>query len=193
MTVLLGTEKAFGYAEVEQTVKLSVQPAVSIEKKVSVESGTINARTGAHSGLNASFLLQTNGSDEEYDFIVGSKIMVSDGAEVSAYTDNGALIFGNVTVLPTLSAVNDIKQAGKNNKNVIAYPIDMTITNSMEVDYQANKVTEEGLGCYTVLVKDSAEGTVTQTVGTTPVPDTFSLADEAGVYKSTVYFTAISK
>ena len=193
ITVLFGTAKAFGYAEVEQTVKLSVQPAVSIQKTISTENGTINARTGAHSGLNASFLVQTNGTDDDYDFIIGSKILTSDSAEVSAYTNNGDLIFGNISSLPTISAVNDIKQGGKNNMNVIAYPVNMTITNSMDISYQANKTTDEGLGCYVVLVNDKSEGSVTQTVGTTPVADSFSLADEAGVYKATVYFTAVNK
>ena len=54
-TVLTGTVKAFGYAEVEQTINLSVQPSVAIEKTTSNESGTINPRTGVHAGLNASF------------------------------------------------------------------------------------------------------------------------------------------
>ena len=192
-TVLFGTAKAFGYAEVEQTVKMSVQPAVSIQKTVSTEIGTINARTGTHGGLNASFLVQTNGNDDDYDFIIGSKIITSDDAEVSAYTNNGELIFGNVTSLPTISAVNDIKQGGKNNMNVIAYPVDMSVTNSMSVAYQSNKATDEGTGCYVVLVNDNSEGTVTQVIGTTPVTDSFSFADEAGVYKATVYFTAVNK
>ena len=69
----------------------------------------------------------------------------------------------------------------------------MVTTNSMEVTYQASKTTDEGTGCYVLLAKEAQEGTVTQTVGTTPITDTFSFADEAGVYKSTVYFTAISK
>lgn len=193
MTVLASTEKAFGYAEVEQAVTLSVQPAVSIQKTISTENGTINPRTGAHTGLNASFSLQTNGTDDDYDFIIGSKIQAADGNEVSAYTDNGALLFGNTTSLPSISAINDAKQGGKDNSNVIAYPLEMVTTNSMEVTYQASKTTDEGTGCYVILAKDAQEGTVTQTVGATPITDTFSFADEAGVYKSTVYFTAISK
>lgn len=192
-TVLFGTEKAFGYAEVEQAVTLSVQPAVAIQKTVSTETGTINPRTGVHTGLNASFSIQTNGTDDDYDFIIGAKILSSEGTEVSAFTDNGALLFANTMSLPTLSAINNAKQGNKENSNVIAYPIEMTITNPMEVSYQAGKTTTEGTGCYVVLIKETQEGTVTQTVGVTPVSDTYSFADEAGSYKSTVYFTAVSK
>ena len=71
-TVLYSTDKAFGYAEVEQAVNLSVQPAVAIQKTISIENGTINPRTGVHTGLNASFSVQTNGTDDDYDFIIGS-------------------------------------------------------------------------------------------------------------------------
>ena len=105
----------------------------------------------------------------------------------------GDFIFGNTTSLPSISAINNAKQGGKDNSNVIAYPIELTITNPMEVSYQASKETEHGTGCYVVLIKETPEGTVTQTVGINPVVDTFSYADEAGSYKSVVYFTAISK
>ena len=112
-TVLTSTVKAFGYAEVEQAVSLSVQPAVSIQKTVSMENGTINPRTGTHTGLNASFSIQTNGTDDDYDFIIGSRIQAADGNEVSAFTNNGALLFGNTTSLPSISAINNAKQGGK--------------------------------------------------------------------------------
>lgn len=191
--VLFGTEKAFGYAEVEQAVTLSVQPAVSIQKTVSMENGTINPRNGIHTGLNASFILQTNGTDDDYDFIVGAKIQTDEGKEVSAFTDNGALLFGNTTTLPNISAIDDAKQGGKDNGNVIAYPVEMAVTKPMEVSYHVDKVTEEGTGCYVVLVNGASEGTLTQTVGTNPVTDSYSFADGAGSYKSVVYFTAISK
>ena len=93
--VLNSTDKAFGYAEVEQAVNLSVQPAVAIQKTISIENGTINPRTGVHTGLNASFSVQTNGTDDDYDFIIGSKIQSAEGNEVSAYTNKGELLFEN--------------------------------------------------------------------------------------------------
>ena len=192
-TVLYSTEKAFGYAEVEQAVNLSVQPAVAIQKTISIENGTINPRTGVHTGLNASFSVQTNGTDDDYDFIIGSKIQSAEGNEVSAYTNKGELLFGNTTSLPNISAINDAKQGGKNNSNVIAYPIEITTTGNLEASYQSGKATEYGTGCYVVLMKSDYEGTVSQTVSPTPVTNSYSFADEAGSYKSVVYFTAISK
>ena len=192
-TVLVGTVKAFGYAEVEQMVNTSVQPAVAIEKTSSSENGTINPETGVHEGLSASFTLKTNGTDENYDFIVGAKINTIDG-EVSGYTSGGALLFANTTTLPTTSAVNNAKIGNTDNRNVIAYPITMNITTPMEVSYDNTRITDEGKGCYIVKVKTANEGTLTQTVGTTPVSETYAVGqDEAGTYKATVYFTAVSK
>lgn len=185
--------KAFGYAEVEQTINTSVQPAVAIEKLYSNESGSINPLTGTHSGLSASFKLQTNGTDDDYDFIVGARINSIDG-EVSGYTSNGALLFGNTSSLPTSLAIEDARLGGKNNRNVIAYPIDMNITNPMSVKYDGSRATEEGSGCYIIKINNGSEGTLTQTVGNTPVANTYSIGqDEAGTYKATVYFTAVSK
>lgn len=193
ITVLTCTVSAYGYAEVEQTVTLSVQPSVSIEKITSNESGTINPKTGIHTGLSASFKLQTNGTDDDYDFIVGSKINTIDG-EVSAYTDTGALLFGNATALPTVTAVENAKTGGNDNRNVIAYPISINITNPMEVSYDPSKTTSEGNGCYVVKINTGTEGTLTQTISSSPVANTYSIgSDEAGTYRSTVYFTAISK
>lgn len=193
MTVLFSTVKAFGYAEVEQAVNTSVQPAVAIEKISSMESGTINPKTGVHSGLSASFSLKTNGTDNDYDFIVGSKILTTDG-EVSAYTPNGYLLFGNTTVLPTSISVENAKSGGRDNRNVIAYPITINVTNPMSVSFDGSKDTKEGTGCYVVKTNGSYEGTLSQQIGSTPVSNTYSLgSDEAGTYKSVVYFTAISK
>ena len=134
-TVLTGTVKAFGYAEVEQTINLSVQPSVAIEKTTSNESGTINPRTGVHAGLNASFKLQTNGTDEDYDFIVGARITTIDG-EVSAFSNDKNLMFGNTTVLPTNAAVENAKTGGTNNANVITYPFTVSVTEPMELSFE---------------------------------------------------------
>ena len=184
------TVKAFGYAEVEQAVALSVQPSVAIQKTVSVEAGTIDPANGSHSGLSASFSIQTNGTDDNYDFIVGSKINTYDG-EVSAYGQNGCLLFGNTTSLPTATAIANAKAGNIDNANVIAYPVSMEITNPMTVEFGTNATYGE---CYIVKVNTGTEGTLTQVIGQTPVANTYSLGqDQSGTYKSTVFFTAVSK
>ena len=192
-TVLSGTAKAFGYAEVEQTINLSVQPSVSIEKTSSNESGTISPKTGVHNGLSASFKIQSNGTDDDYDFIVGSKITSMDG-EVSAYSNSGGIMFANTTVLPTATAVENARTGGKDNANVIVYPLTNTVTDPMSVIFDETKSTDEGVGCYVVKISTASEGTLTQTVGGTPVANSYSVGgDQAGTYKATVYFTAVSK
>lgn len=193
-TVLFNTEMAFSYAEVEQAVTMSVQPSVAIEKKVSLESGKIDPVSGTHTGLNASFTLTTNGTDNDYHFILGSKINTIDG-EVNGYGQNGSLLFGNVTSLPLVSAVENARIGGKDNANVIAYPVTVEITTPMTVQFGTNSTYGQ---CYVVKVNStSAEGitgTLTQTVKQSPITGTYAIGhDEAGTYKSTVFFTAISK
>ena len=66
---LVGATRDYGYAEVEQSVTTDVQPSVAISKTISQESGSIEPSTGVNTGLNASFNIQTNGTDDDYDFI----------------------------------------------------------------------------------------------------------------------------
>ena len=107
MTASLGAVKAYGYAEAEQSVLTDVQPAVAIEKQTSsIENASANGETGAHTGLQSVFSIQTNGTDSDYDFIITSKIL-TDGGEVSAYGNNGSLLFGNTLAAPTQAAIDD--------------------------------------------------------------------------------------
>lgn len=199
MIVYLSTIEAFAADDAVQTLTVSVPPAVAIEKTVSSETGNITPSTGVHPGLNASFKLQTNGTDNNYLFIVGSKIITTGGVEVSAYSNDGtSLLFGRSDkeeFYPTTEAVENARVGGKNNPNVIAYPISqMNITAPMSVEYQASQDTDEGTGCYVVKVNSAKEGTLTQIIGGTPVAGSYTLGnDTAGSYKAVVYFTAIGK
>lgn len=192
MTAGLCGTQVYGNTEVEQVLQTSVQPAVAISNSTaSIENGEINPETGIHSGLRSVFTLQTNGNDDNYDFIVTSAIQAEAG-NVSAYGTDGSLLFGNTTELPTESAISDAKIGGKNNKNVIAYPVTATITAPMTVEYQPSY----GLygDCYVVKVNNTSEGTLQHVVGTSPVANTFIIGqDAAGTYKATVTFTAVSK
>ncbi len=189
-TVLISTVQTYGYAEVEQSVTTDVQPSVAISKLASQEAGTIDPTTGASSGLNASFKLQTNGNDENYDFVVSAKINTIDG-EVSAYGQNGYLLFGNTIALPTSSAIENAKMGNKKNPNVIAYPLNMSITSPMSVEFGNSPIYGDS---WIVKVNSGTEGTLTQSIGQAPVNNTYSIGeDEAGTYSATVTFTAISK
>jgi hypothetical protein len=134
--------------------------------------------------------LQTNGTDDNYDFIITSSIL-SESGQVSAYTNNGSLMFGNLTVKPTDADIIDVKASGNNNKNVIAYPVSAFVTSPMTINFQ--KGYKEYGDCYVVNVNDKTEGTVRHVLGQTPVSGSYSFQDQAGSYQSTVMFTAVSK
>ena len=71
ITVLTCTVKAYGYAEAEQSIQTAVQPTVTIEKSdSSIENTSANAEKGTHSGLRSVFDLKTNGTDDNYDFLM---------------------------------------------------------------------------------------------------------------------------
>ncbi len=126
-TVVAG--KAYGYAEAEQALQTSVQPAVSIIKSdASIENLGANPEQGTHSGFRTIFNLETNGTDDDYDFLIESSILTS-GGTVSAYGNNGCILFGHTLATPTMEAIDNAKAGGNNNANVIAYPVTIETTN----------------------------------------------------------------
>lgn len=192
MTVVATTGVSYAYAEAEQSIQTTVQPSVSIEKTASsIETGSVNALDGTHTGLKSVFALKTNGDDGNYDFILSSRIKTTSG-EVSAYGNNGQLLFAHTLTVPTESDIADAKAGGNNNKNVIAYPVNATVNSPMTVGFYNNYGAYGD--CYVVKVNASQDGTVTHSVGTTPVSGSYSIGqDQAGTYQSVVYFTAVSK
>ena len=200
ISVLISTVGAFAATSVQQTLSVSAEPTVAIEKTSYVQSGQINPETGVHSGLNASFSLQTNGTDDDYTFVVGSSIISAGNVEVSAFSDDGqAILFGRANeeeYLPTLEAIQDAKAGGNNNPNVIAYPIaSMTIDSPMTVEFvKGLSVSENLTDCYQVKLNGGTEATLRQVIGGSPIPGTYMTGpDKAGSYRAVVYFTAISK
>ena len=193
-TVLFSTGKAFADAEVEQTGILSVPPTISIVKESASEGGSINPKTGINTGnLTATFALETNVYDEEYNFVICSKIETIGDSAISGYTNKGELIFTNTSNPPTIEAIEDVKQGGNNNPNVIAYGVEYIVPETMSIFYDPSKETNEGVGCYVLLVNNTPEGKITQNIKPNPVDKSYSYADQAGTYKSTVYFTAVAK
>ena len=192
MAVSFGTVKSYGYAEAEQSVQTTVQPSVAISKQSSsIDLGSINPTTGVSTGLNTVFSIQTNGSDDDYDFVIQATIPVEEGL-VSAYGNDGCLLFANTASSPTAEAIENAKTGGSNNKNVIAYPVTVTTSEPMTSEFQKNY----GLygDCYVIKINSSSNGTVTHIVGHTPVQGTYSVGqDQAGTYQATVTFTAYSK
>ena len=174
--------------EVEQTIQLSVQPFVSVQKDSnSTETGKVNPATGVHGGLHTIYDIHTNGTDSDYDFTVTSTIM-TEGGEVSAYGNNGILLFGHTLAYPLQDAITNAKAGGNNNKNVIAYPTSTTITSPMTSTYTTS---ENG---YVIKTNDATDGTFTHNVSGTPVSGTYNVAqDEAGTYQATIILTVKPK
>lgn len=183
--------KAYGYAEAEQALQTSVQPAVSIVKSdASIENLDANPERGTHSGFRTIFNLETNGTDDDYDFLIESSILTS-GSTVSAYGNNGCILFGHTLATPTLDAIENAKAGGNNNANVIAYPVTVSATSPLTTSFDGGN--SKG-SCYVIKINGGTEGTVTHTVGGTPINGTYSVGqDQAGTYQATVTFTAYSK
>lgn len=190
ISVLISTVESYGYTEVGQTVQLAAQPAVSVKKVSAKESGFINAYNGSHEGMNASFLLQTNGTDDDYDFIVNSTLTISEGT-YSGFSKNGNLLFINTNARPTVEAVNDAIQEGSKNPNVIVYPFEVEVTSPMTAEYGTHST--QG-NCYMIKVNNQSEGTINQIVKGSAVTGTYNLGiDQAGPYQAVVYITTVSK
>ncbi len=199
IAIILASPKAFGYAEVPQTIQTVVPAAVDVSSiNTSAASGTINPEAGVSSAAYATFQIQTNGEDDKYDYILTAKVNTSDSANVNAYSQNGStvyLLLGNTANLPTTSAINDVKTNSPtpiNNKNVIAYPITNTLTNLSSATL-TNNAAYGGL-CYVIKTGSSQKGTIKQAIGTAPMNNTYSsITDTAGTYQAVLTLTANRK
>ncbi|MCQ2743704.1 MAG: hypothetical protein MJ230_02765 [bacterium] len=178
-------------SEITQLLKASVPPTVSINKSTaSVEGGTIDPSTGVNSGIKSVFTVETNGGDSDYDFYITSTFPIN-GTARSAYDGNGNIMFGNLNVLPTESAVDDAIAGGTHNANVISYPVIITTSGEMTV---SPTVHAPYGNCYKMLLNGEQEGTLTHTIGTTPATNTYILSqDAAGSYQATIILTAVAK
>lgn len=191
--VLAGTVKAFGYAQVQQRLRTTAEPAVAIEKIGENNQGEIDPLTGSHSGLNASFNLTTNSDDSGYDYIISS--ITPTTTPTSAFGNIGgvkAIVFVNVNNEPTYQDIERAKMGNKLNRNCIAYPITMNIDSPMTVEYVPDTV-QYG-NCWQVRVNGGETGTLVQTISGTPVAGTFNIGhDSSGSYQAIITFTAIAK
>lgn len=175
----------------------AVQPSVSIEKSSqSREAASLDVTTGRlDSVLQSVFTLQTNETDENYDFIITSTVQ-KDGGVDSGYGLNGStptLLFTNTAKLPTNADIANAKQSGSVNCNVIAYPVTLILTNGNMS--QSFKKSYGSYGdCFVIKVNGETSGTIVHNLGQQPAGQTYKVGqDAAGTYKSTVTFTAVSK
>ena len=190
-SVLFSTQEAFSQASTVQTLSTSVQSAVAIEKVSSMEQGSISPVTGEISGsLTSSFNLQIN-DENSYEFVIYSTLSTADST-VSAFDQNGNLLFSNIDNLPTGSAVEKAKLNQEGNANVIGYPFELSLDENMAVTFTNDKTYDD---CYKINFTNAAtSGNLIQTVSGNPTANTYTVGeDTAGTYKATVYITAVAK
>ena len=172
-------------------------PTVSVEKhSSSIESATVNVSNGMNQGpsLMSAFTLRTNGTDDDYDFVMTAAIQ-KDSGMASGYAQIGGktvLLFGNTENLPTDSDIADVRAAGSHNCNVIAYPLTIIPPSPMTATYNSNYSTYGE--CIVIKLNGAKSGTLTQSVNASPMPNSYIIGqDTAGIYRSVVTFTATSK
>lgn len=197
LTVICLCPRAFGATQFQQTIQTTIPGAVNISAvNPSSASGTINPSNGASSSPSVNFSLQTNGTDENYTFVVTATLSTNEGTNTNAYAQINSqpyILLGNnsPSYYPTTGAVNNVVDSNPSviqNANVIAYPLATTISNFSSATLTTNS-TYGGL-CYLVTIGDSQNGALTQTLGTSPLENTYSCHDIAGIYQADVTFSA---
>lgn len=178
--------------ELEETITLAVSPLFTITKNASsIESATVNPATGIHSGLRLVYDMVTNGTDEDYYVTVTSAINTQGGV-LSGFGNDGSLMFTNDASLPTTDAISRARLRIYGNKDVIAYPVNASITSPMAVRFYESYISFGS--CYVIKLNNATSGTFTFNVSGTPSPNTYSAGmDSAGSYKSIVTITVTPK
>ena len=190
VTAISGT-KSYADTSRDMVLRSAIPPTVSITKTSSTENQTANSKTGVHSGLMSVFTLQTNGGDDDFDFILTASAP-SSGGPVSAFGNGGRyIIFTHSTAEVTGSAIDNAKSGYDNNKNVIAYPFSISTTNPVTSSYKMSYSTYGE--CYKILLNGETDTSVTVSVDGTPISATYSMADQSGSYQATVTLTAFGK
>ena len=194
MTISVNTSYAI---DTELLLETENPPTVSVEKhSSSIESATVNVSTGINQGpsLLSAFTLRTNGTDDDYDFIMTAAIQ-KDSGMASGYAQIGGktvLLFGNTENLPTDADIADVRAAGNHNCNIIAYPLTISPPSPMTATYNSNYSTYGE--CLVVRLNGAKSGTIIQSVNAAPMPNSYIVGqDTAGTYRSVVTFTVVSK
>ena len=181
--------EAFADTSAELVFRTSIPRAASIKLLSSRSIPSASPTTGIIDGtLCAVFELDSNDTDGGPDFVITAEAAHSSG-NFNAYDGEGNILFTNETQLPSSTDVAEAFSRTGDNYNAILYPV--TIDSPFTINFQASHVTYGN--CYIVNLGGETEGTITHTVGPSPVAGTFSTTkDTAGTYKATVTITAIS-
>ena len=196
-TILIAICSTKANAAVEGKMLLLVEDpptaSITVDSSASTSSTSVTSiETGAIGTLVTVFNLETNGTDENFDFVITSSITYDGGSE-SAYDSSGNILFVNTNAssMPDAAAVSQAKSRSGNNFNVISYPVTITQSSPFTSDYQANYKTYGN--SYVIKVNGGTSGNVRHTVGPTPVSGTYSnVGDEKGTYQATITMSAVA-
>ena len=184
--------EAYADTQADLVFKTSVPRATSIKKLLRGAAPiSVNPENGALTGgtLAAEFELDSNVTDESQKFVMTATINTQSGI-VPAYDSSGNLLFANTTILPSSTDVSEALSHSGNNCNVVVYPITVTTTSPIEHEFTTGHATYGN--CYIIDINGAETGTVTQTVNSSPVANTYSnTRDTAGTYRATITLTAI--
>lgn len=190
--------QAYSATNFQQTIVTNVPSAVNISAiNQSLSKGSIAPQTGNSTSPSATFNIKTNGEDCNYTYTMQAKVYSSDNGEVNAYFKNSNreyIILGNISSsnTPNINSINNIKSGTPNsseNPNAIAYPITNMLTN-IESASMVNCSTTNGL-CYSIKMGNSQNGNIRQTIGASPLSNTYSISnDRAGTYQAVITLTA---
>lgn len=199
LLIILTSTPSWGASELNQAIVTKVPRAVSVTVLSSANTGAIDPLSGnLLSAVEGKFQIQTNDDDSGYNFILQASVNTQSGPQNAYAQASGSpiLIFGNnnPSFYPTLASINDIKSlpaSPSGNPNAIAYNSTATMTNFQNIAFQNLPV--YGGYCYKLKVGSAQSGTVTNTAGTTPYSNTYSIDnDRAGTYTVTLIMSAYS-
>lgn len=174
------------------TFEIDVDNTVTIVTSGNLSS-ILNTSTGVlNTGLNINYNITTNQALS--DIGLRALIRSDSSTESSFYCDNSGssssqalhLVFTNNDNLPTVSAINDCKQASStavNNANAIAYPGTLTISRAGSFSYKSSG--------YFACQIPSGKSSVNMSITTTPKSGTYSTLDAQGVYQVEIYLDNI--
>lgn len=174
------------------TVETPPTASISINSGSTTPSTSLTANTGVIGPLQAAFDLSTNGTDDDFDFVITSSITY-DGGSASAYDSNGNILFVNTAAnsIPTATDVSNAKNGIRPNHNVISYPVTMILDSPFISTFHTNYKTYGN--SYVINVRDGTEGKVIHSIGSNPVENTYSpTGDAAGTYRATITMSAIA-
>lgn len=193
--LILSAPYSYGATVLNGEIITNIPNTVKVTANSEIKTTTtINPENGTHTGLEAQFFIQTNATDQYFDFILSSKIETVSGAKNAYFQNNGSpyIMLGNITgAYPSLESYNDIANGIlTSNPDIIAYPV----LNSVSDTATITPTIYNNELCFAITIGTLQNIYVTQNVEGTPLGNTYTLKDDrTGTYETVLTLNAISK